>query len=152
MRPLVTLLVLALPLSAAPVPKAVKKSPSLDGVWLMTELHSNGTVGQHAARTTRWTIDGETLNYETRGGDGEAFTGPSDATMKLVRAKDAGANAYDYHVNYHTGRKAVYPGVAEIDGDVLRFCYSVATPGVRPAECKCVNETTMFVFKRAEPK
>jgi hypothetical protein len=149
-RTFLTLLVFSVPLSAAPVPKAVKKGVDLDGVWTMSELYSGekNATGRNAAR---WTITGEQVGYE-HSNDGEPFRRPDDATYSLVRPKGGGADEFDYVVTYKTGRVATYPGRVEVDGDTFKLCYGVTTAKLRPTECQPKVGTVMFVFKRADPK
>jgi uncharacterized protein (TIGR03067 family) len=147
---------------AAPVPKEVKKQvPKLDGTWEVTEQHSRGNK-VNVTTTIRWTIDGEALSIERLNKQGgvalpavpaKAVT----ATYTLVRPENAEGNALDYVITYNNGGPAPrnYPGVFELDGDTLKFCY-VPTAGkagavARPTECKPDESNVMFVFKRVDP-
>jgi hypothetical protein len=60
MRPLVVLLLFALPLAAAPVPKALKKPPANpDGVWRLVEYRGDGRGFGFDRLARDWVIAGE---------------------------------------------------------------------------------------------
>lgn len=141
---------------AAPVPKEVKKQvPKLDGTWEVTEQHSRGNK-LNVTTTTRWTIDGESLTIERANAKGVPIKGTT-ITYTLVKPGDGEGNALDYVLTYNNGGPAprTYPGIYQLDGDTLKFCY-VPTAGKagavqRPTECKPDESNILFVFKRVDP-
>ena len=61
MRPLLALLLLAPPLAAAPVPKALKKPPSPDGAWHLVAVNSDGKERSVEDMERYWLVRGETV-------------------------------------------------------------------------------------------
>jgi uncharacterized protein (TIGR03067 family) len=141
---------------AAPVPKAVKEQrPKLDGTWEVTEQHSRGNRVNVTTTTTRWTIDGESLTIQRTNAKGVALK-PAAITYTLVVPDDGDGNALDYVLTYNNGTTPTrtYPGVFEVDGDTLKFCYLPTTAkagtAARPTECKPDQSNILYVFKRVE--
>ena len=148
---LITLLLFALPLAAAPVPKAVKKATA-DGVWEVTEWSSRGRA-VNSTLTVRWTIDGETLAIERTSTNPGVIVRPpqNPPAYTLAKADKDDPTAVDYSATYPGGERVVkYPGRMEVDGDTLRFCFDVSGTGTRPAECKAGDTVTYYVFKRVK--
>ncbi len=154
MRPLFTLLLFALPLAAAPVPKALKMTGvSLDGKWEAVEYYYNGKIVFNNVAVT-WVIDGEKLSIDQVARGGGQVGGAADVSYALVRPDGGAANALDY-TNTYTGTsipKRTTPGVFEMEGDSLKYCFAGAVNGERPTECKPALGTGMYVFKRADAK
>lgn len=141
---------------AAPVPKDLKKKTvSLDGTWEVTEWFSSGNK-VNSSYTLRWVIDGQNLTIERSNlkGGGAILARPATATYSLVKPDGGAANALDYTITYTNGVNPprTLPGVVEADGDTLKFCMTTTANGERPAECKPVQGTTMYVFKKVDPK
>lgn len=138
---------------AAPVPKDLKKSVSLDGTWEVVEYHSNGNK-VNSTLTIKWVIDGQNLTIErTNPKLGGAIARPAGISYSLVKPEGGAANALDYTINYVNGvnPSRSMPGVFEADGDSLKFCWTNATNGERPTKCEPAQGTIMYVFKRVDP-
>lgn len=155
MRNLVALLLMAGLLVAAPVPKQAQKKPaSLEGIWEVVEFYSNGDATT-VSSTTRWVIDGQNLQIERISKFGVAEP-QSPATITLTKPEGGPANALDYTVTYRNDPgtpSRVLPGVVEVDGDTLKFCWANALKGAeRLTECKPVRGTGYYVFKRVDEK
>jgi len=140
---------------AAPVPKDLKKkTASLDGTWEVTEWFSSGNKVTTSV-TIRWVIDGQNLTIErTNPKGGGALARATTVTYTLVKPDGGASNALDYTYNYTNGLNPsrTMPGVFEVDGDTLKFCWTSTTNGERPAECKPAQGTTMYVFKKVDAK
>ena len=142
---------------AAPVPKDLKKqSGSLDGTWEVVEYHSNGRKVNSTA-TIKWVIDGQNLSIERTNpklGGAVAVIRPANVSYTLVKPEGGPANALDYTYNYANGvtPSRTMPGVFELDGDTLKFCWTTTAGGERPAECSPTQGTLMYVFKKVEAK
>lgn len=139
---------------AAPVPKDLKKQPAtLDGRWEVVEYHSNGRKVNSATSIT-WVIDGQNLSIERVNKAGGVLAKPANVNYTLVKPDGGAANALDYTYNYTNGATPprTMPGVFEVDGDTLKYCYSNTVGGERPAGCEPAQGTLMYVFKKAEAK
>jgi uncharacterized protein (TIGR03067 family) len=145
-------LFLAAVATAAPVPKDVKKKePNLNGTWEMVEYHVNGNK-VNSPTTTKWVIDGQSLSIERTSPKG-GFIRPANITYSLVKPDGGPANALDWTYTYTNGNPSrTMPGVVEVDGDTLKFCWVNTGTGDRPTECKPTQTNLMYVFKRADPK
>lgn len=128
-------------LIAAPVPKAVKSHPSLDGTWQVVAWYQDDV--RLPLEDDRWTIDGETLTV----------AGPNYSkllTHSLKRPEGGADNALDYAISHddgtiHSSMRAVF----ELDGDTFKICLGDDRKA-RPTECKPVKGTTTLVFKRVK--
>lgn len=133
---------------AAPVPKEVKKRPAdLNGTWEVVEYHTGGNKVNLA--NTKWVIDGESLQIQR---NNAALPGKLAVTYSLKKPQGGADNALDYVLTYdeNAGRPPrTNPGVFELDGDTLKFCWS--SRGERPTECKPDQTNFMYVFKRVDP-
>lgn len=145
----------AAPAFAAPVPKEVKKqAPKLDGTWEVTEWHSAGNK-VNSSITIRWVIEGDKLTIERNNANakGGGLIKSANVSYSLVKPDGGEGNALDYTITYNTpnGPPArTLPGVVEVDGDTLKFCYTNTVNGTRPAECKPEQTNTLYVFKRVD--
>lgn len=139
--------------AAAPVPKEVKKQPpKLDGTWEVVEYHVNGNLSKSAI-VTRWVIDGQTLNIERVRQGGAVLAKPATVSYSLVKPDGGPANALDWTYTYTNGpQPRTMPGVVEVDGDTLKFCWTNTGTGDRPTECKPTQTNLMYVFKRVDGK
>jgi uncharacterized protein (TIGR03067 family) len=150
MRTLLTLLLLALPAVAAPVPKALKKNPHpLNGKWVVVEWHTDeARLG--VSDTIYWTIDGDSLSV--RGVRDEVPEGFLANVSRTITRPDGGAdNAIDFNIAFADGSATIRrPAVIDLDGDRLSLCMSDTHNGTRPAECKPARGTIMYVLKRSE--
>ncbi len=140
---------------AAPVPKDLKKKDvKIDGTWEVVEWHSHGTK-VNGTLAMKWVIDGQTLSIErTNPKLGGAIARPAGVSYTLVKPDGGAANALDYTINYTNGLNPsrAMPGVFELDGDSLKFCYTSAANGERPAKCEPAQGNIMYVFKRVDAK
>ncbi len=141
MRPLFTLLLFALPLAAAPVPKALKKAPaSLEGNWRWESQETNGKVSPAPPSDyCLWKVAGDNMTLSTEKGT------MKDEPCGLVSATNAdGVRAFEYTVNSNGYHRR---GVCEVDGDTLRVAYTHDNK-VPPAAVKGDNGGVVYVFKR----
>jgi hypothetical protein len=134
---LTLLLALTLPalLSAAPVPKGVKKKADTNGTWELVEFVQNGVVQDHSRVVKLWTLDGETFRIGPTGkGSMWTLTTPSPDKPTQRRFVPSGGGAG-------------YAAAIEADGDELRFCYApTQTDAVE--ECKPATNVVFYRFKR----
>lgn len=140
---------------AAPVPKSIKKpAPSLDGTWEVVEYHSSGRK-INSATTIRWVIDGQTLQIERINKGGGAVIRPA-ATIaySLVKPEGGADNALDYTITYNNGvtPPRTNPGITEVDGDTLKFCWNLTAGGERPTDCTPAQGNMVYIFKRLDAK
>ncbi len=133
MRPLV-LLLFAVPVLAAPVPKSVKKqSQSIDGYWYLTESIEDGVPVKMGNGYSRHTvIRGEKYACSWQGrpkkSDEEDFTVIDPATPNLRRWQTR-------------------PALFEVDGDTLYGCFP--TDGRKElTECKPGKGVVYYVYTR----
>ena len=135
-------------LTAAPVPKALKKPPaSLDGAWELIEWHFNDSVGQ-LTDDIRWAIDGDKLTVT-----GQKQTGHfvANVTRTLVRPGGGGGNAVDYTIGFSDGTPTlVRPAVFEVKDDRLTLCLTNSHNGPRPIECTPGRGVTVYVLRRVK--
>jgi hypothetical protein len=139
------------PLLAAPAPRDVKKTASIDGTWEVEERHING-IRDDSMPVIRWTIKEESLVIEMRGKRG--FGQVEGSTYRLLKPAGGQANEIDY---VHTPSDGDLPastfwGRFERDGDTLRICISGSPEQDRPADCKPSSGTNLYVFKRVRDK
>jgi hypothetical protein len=141
MRHLVALavvLVSVTSVSAAPVPKAIKKQPtSPDGTWELTEFHSHGVKQNHQNMTKIWHLEGETFHVGPKGkGSQYSLTtpNPDNPSQRRFIPSSGGVG---------------YPAVLELVEGELRFCYS-GDPNSKITECKPAGNVYYYVFKRVE--
>lgn len=139
MRPLVTLLLLALPVLAAPVPKGLKKvSPKPDGAWKLVEFDADGKGGQASGMVRDWFIEGEHIFVGAKVEPAHGAKGPPNFTFMDPDRPNM--------------RKwGTMPAIYELDadGDTLRCGY--AHDGRKElTECKPQMGVHFYVFKRAK--
>jgi uncharacterized protein (TIGR03067 family) len=148
MRPLCILLLSALPLVAAPVPKAVRKaSASLDGSWRMVAAERNGKLDPPPEKDYNlWVVAGDTMQLVREKDDSKEGV---YACQFISGVNEGGLRTFEYvvHANKHHRR-----GVCEQDGDTLRVAFSHDTD-TPPAEVKGGKRVTVFHFQRVtDPK
>ena len=137
---LVALLPIALPVIAAPVPKALNKPPSLDGVWRLVEM--NGTPCPEATTdAVTWVVDGERVSWRVGGAE--------TLRVRLERPLHDLSGQAELHSSGPS--PATQPGVFESEGDDLRVCVGSAG-GKRPADCSTGPDRALFVFTRVKEK
>jgi uncharacterized protein (TIGR03067 family) len=141
MRSLFALLLFALPLAAAPVPKAVKKSPAtLEGHWRWESQETNGRVtAAPPSDYCLWKVAGDTMTLTSEQGK------MKDEPCRFETATNGdGVRTFDYTVNSNGYHRR---GVCELDGDTLRVAYT-SDNKVPPAAVRGDNGVTIYVFKR----
>jgi len=140
MRPLIVLLLFAVPAVAAPVPKTLKKAATADGVWEWVEFNGNdGKMGYNIPKPTYWRIEGDLISTGKRTVD-ELFSTPLTHTMTVRDGQQPNLRTFD------TGGTK-YSAAMELDGDTLRWCYAT-DPKQTITECKPANGVYYYVFKR----
>jgi len=139
MRPLIVLLVLAVPVFAAPVPKSVKKPPltSPDGAWRLLKFSSDGAEpALPQSMALDWVIEGDFINPSSRA----AWAAQPKGTPNFTRPDPEKPNLRKW---------GVCPAVYEVDGDTLRCCY--AHDGRKElTECKPAQGIHYYVFERVK--
>ena len=127
MRPLIILVLLTSPLFAAPVPKALKKPPSVEGRWHLIEYCPNGKAMSVERMIRDWAVDGEKLII---GKSTLPFTFRDPDRPHLRQSDDQSA-------------------VVKLVGDKLHYCYTVS-PGRALTECEPGQGIYYYVFERAK--
>ena len=139
MRPLIALMVFALPAVAAPVPKGLKKIPQQkpDGVWHLVEFDSDGKGGSAENMARDWVIEGEFIHVGVKVEPAHGDKGPPNFTV--------------IDPDRPTLRKwGSMPAAFQlVDEDTLRCCY--AHDGRKElTECKPQMGVHFYVFKRVK--
>lgn len=138
-RPAVLLLLgLLAPLAAAaPVPKSLKKSASVEGTWRLIEFWSNGQKGNAEGMTPVWVLEGEVF-----------YVGPkAESNLWQLTIPDPAAPNVRKFSNGRGANPNPYPAMVEADGDTLRFCYGVDT-ATEIAGCAPAKNVYYYVFTR----
>lgn len=127
---------------AAPVPKALKKTQSLDGRWVTVERHVGGSNMTKSPWV--WDIQGTKLATFDLQGDGtlQAFL-PKDS-ITLSTPDTARPTELDYL--YVSGNQRVlWRGLMKWDGDEFAICFGEQEKD-RPSEVK--NDRTVYSYYR----
>lgn len=146
MRTLVTLLSLAAavhaaPVLAAPVPKAVKKMPTMDGIWEWVEININdGKDEYEVPKPSYWRIVGDRMAVHKRTVE-EAMIAEPRARFEILDEKQPHLRTY------HNSSGGTHPAVVNLDGDTLRWCFA-SDPEQVVTECKPADGVYYYVFKR----
>ena len=140
MRPLFVVLLLAVPVFAAPVPKALKKSPPSkpDGVWVLAEFSSDGAPPAPRDSMARdWVFEGEYIHIGATALQRQAKGQPNFTIYDPDRPnlRKWGTNMAAYEL--------------DADGDTLRACYAHDGRKVL-TECKPEKGIHYYVFKRVK--
>jgi uncharacterized protein (TIGR03067 family) len=145
------LLVCAAPLVAAPVPKALKKKTTPEGVWEAVEDFTNGQRVEHLSWKV-WVIDGEQLR----------IFADKDVMQKFTNGEKL------YHCHYQlqfnvpddpTAFELVAPafgkdtlqmlkGRMKLEGDTLALCYAFKPTDDRPTTCSPDKGYQFYSFKK----
>ena len=107
---LILLLLVPSALTAAPVPKEIRKEGTREGVWKLLKIDLPGG-GASTGMTHNWVIDAK---------DDVSFSGPQErsAEIRFRLTFDPAAK----HCDYKTPSMATpYLGVYELDGDSLKI-------------------------------
>ncbi len=140
MRPLIVLLLFALPALAAPVPKALKKPSSPDGAWHLVAVNSDGKKGSVENMGRYWLVRGETVTL------GRPHTDPDRQPPQVCELTIPDPTRP--HLR-RFGAESQFLSVLEVEGDILRFCY--AYDGRKElTECKPDKGIAYYVFERVK--
>lgn len=150
LRPLVLLVVAAVPLVAAPVPKAAKGKTTLEGKWDTVERVALGS-DVTATRPMVWDVSGAVLIMYDRHQDGTlTLAAAPNATVTLAPPDGGAADELDFLYVEGDSRK-LYKGRSRWDGDDLLV--SFGEPGAdRPTEVKATESVYHYRLKRAKAK
>lgn len=152
-------LVVAAGFAPAPRPKPDRKMDlkelvkKLQGTWEIVGLERNaaGKGGKSTARSSlRFRFEGQRWSYTTAnnmrvagalpGGELKLDTSKSPPAMDLVRTALPG----------QTGPPAVMRGIVKVEGDTIKFCYSLASEKDRPTSFdKLGANQILMTLKRA---
>ena len=130
----------ALPtLSAAPVPKEVKRGVLLEGTWEVQEFHMQGRPNDSFNGAT-WKITKDSINIEHPPATGMA------AMCNIINSVEVTPTSKNLDYTNSTGidRKCIF----EIDGDAMMLCIPL-TPE-RPEELKAAPANLFYKFKRVK--
>ena len=133
----IAFLCVSVPLSAAPVPKEVKKERKLEGTWKVTALNSNGQ--ENTPGSSYWTIDAEGNLFL----HSEATPPMGNATIRFKY--DPSTKAVEYTDVSPPNRN--YPGLYEISDDVLKISFTL-TDQTRPKAVVAGQDLNLWTFKR----
>lgn len=147
LRSLVVLVVLAVPLVAAPVPKVKAKRFTLDGKW---ETAERVNKGQAIKEPWVWEISGEQLTPCGKEPGGQLRPTFSGATTSFVRPDSAKPDEFDYR-HQSNGQELNFRGRVQWDGDEWVFCFADAG-SERPSEVKAGKDVYYLRFKRLSDK
>jgi hypothetical protein len=144
MRSVLALVVFAVVLPAAPVPKGVKKPPSADGVWECVEFNGhNGKVRSATVIGTFWQMEGEELWSGKR-----TVAELTPDSQPLVLAIRDPKRPHQRELVSGGGRASAD---IEVDGDPLRW--ALATDWTKTiTECGPADDVYYYVFKRVKEK
>lgn len=142
------LVMIATPLAAAPVPKAVKKPPPQDGLWLAVEEAYEGRLTSDVEWTV-WVIDGEDLTLLQNTKTFRQFEAGEKPpchtyTLRFPDAKDP--LAFDLM----TGGNEYHAGRMEVTKDTLAVCYSYKPSTKRPTSVAPGDDVIYFSMKRLD--
>ena len=135
---LLALLLLATSLSAAPVPKELKRGDEqrILGTWDMVQ-HSMGGAPA-APQAVKWRLER----------DGKAFImNPGDTAIAYKLHKDTTPKGFDW--NWPTSS---HPGLYELSGDTLKVVITCGNSVTRPTELKPGPDVIYCEFKRVLPE
>lgn len=143
--PLAALLVFVLPAVAAPVPKALKAKPTMDGVWEWVEFSgNNGTIRYAILKPSYWRIEGDRISTAKRTVE-DVKLDPLLGSLQIRDEKRPNLRTFQ-----NSGGGS-FPAVVELDGDTLRWCF--ASDGTTPiTECKPQPGVYFYVFERVKEK
>lgn len=132
----------AAPLVAAPVPKALKNSPTLEGKWVTTERHVGGS--DMTASPWVWEVKGTNLHTFARQRDGTLTPDFTDDRITLSAPDAARPTEIDYL--YVSGnQKILWRGLMKWDGEEFVICFGEQEKD-RPAEVK--NDRSVYSYYR----
>ncbi len=132
----------AAPLVAAPVPKALKNSPTLEGKWVTVERHVGGS--DMTASPWVWEVAGTKLSTFGQQRDGTLTPDFTTDAITLSAPDPAKPSEVDYL--YTSGeRKILWRGLMEWDGEGFVICFGEQEKD-RPTEVK--NDRSVYSYYR----
>lgn len=146
-RAVALLLFAAAGLAAAPVPKALKKEPTLNGVWEATTLRSSGSDFLNQNNLWVWEFDGESVTRRYRQKDG---TLRPDGPATITRPDAAKPSEVDYHLP-SGNQSMLFRARIEVTADELVINFAEANDP-RPPDMTELKRGYFYRFKRVEAK
>lgn len=146
-RAVALLLLAAAGLPAAPVPKALKKEPTLNGVWEATTLRSSGSDFLNQNNLWVWEFDGESVSRRYRQKDG---TLRPDGQATITRPDAAKPSEVDYHLP-SGNQSMLFRARIEVTADELVINFAEANDP-RPPDMTELKRGYFYRFKRVEAK
>lgn len=133
---------------AAPVPKAVKAKPTLEGTWEAVSMTAGGRdIIQ--GNTTVWVIRGDTLVRNSRQGDGTLV--PSNPNTPIeFKANPERPGEIDYNDRSGGGGGSLFRALFEVTADEFTIGFADLN-AERPKELK-EGLPYFYKFKRVEDK
>lgn len=126
-------------LSAAPVPKEVKKGVALEGSWEVQEFQMQGRPND-SFNGAIWKISKDSINIEH-----PAATGMAAMCNKINSVEiTATSKNLDYTNSTGIDRKCIF----EIDGDSMMLCIPLTSE--RPEQLKPAQDNLFYKFKRVK--
>ncbi len=142
MRPLVLILLVAPFAAAAPVPRELRNSSPLEGLWEVETMHS---LGQETTlyRGARWKIGRESIDIDYP----EAIRAQYPSVSNKVHTVDrtASPKQLDYTNYQGMDRKAIFA----IDGDKLTLCIPMQVTD-RPKSLQADGTNLLYTFRRVK--
>ncbi len=142
MRAIVLILLSAPIAAAAPVPKELKNSNQLEGIWEVVEFRMNGQETE-VYKGARWKIGKEAIDIEYP----EAIRARYPSVSNKINGVDPSASpkCLDYTNYLGQDRKAIY----EIAGDKMILSIPTETPD-RPKVFQADETNLYYTFKRVK--
>jgi uncharacterized protein (TIGR03067 family) len=140
-RTLVALLLASVAV-AAPVPKALKKAPTLEGKWVTTERHVSGT--DMTASPWVWEVKGTSLHTFAQQRDGTLTPDFADDRITLSAPDPAKPSEVDY-LYVSGGQRILWKGLMTWDGEEFVICFGEREKD-RPTEVK--NDRSVYSYYR----
>lgn len=141
-------LLLAAVAVAAPVPKALKNTPKLEGKWVTVERFVGGS--DMTSSPWVWDIQGDKLKTLHQQKDGTLTPDFPDNRITLSAPDAAHPLALDYL--YASGdQKILWRGLAKWDGEEFVICFGEQEKD-RPTEVKKDGVYSYYRFKRLPDK
>jgi uncharacterized protein (TIGR03067 family) len=141
-------LLLASAVAAAPVPKALKKTPSLEGKWVTVERHVGGS--DMTASPWVWDVQGDKLKTLHQQKDGTLTPDFTDDRITLSAPDPARPSELDY-LYESGGTRILWRGLMTWDGEEFVICFGDQAKA-RPAEVSKVGVYSYYRFKRLADK
>ncbi len=145
MRSALALLLFAVPVFAAPVPKALKQAPAtIEGGWRMQSQETGGRQNLPGKGDYNlWKVDGDTMTLIREDNAGKDGVYPCRFTSET---NTDGVRTFEYKVDQNGYHRR---GVCELNGDTLRIAFGTdnKTP---PAAVKSEpgSGVTVYTFQR----